>query len=259
MGVLESLLRGLSAAWAREGKRAALRPGGDQALVVSADQETAEPAGDARQPPRRGGVVGVVGLRGFGAHAARHLCRAAATVPALARARVCVWPGATPEAAAELEADFGSDAAGSSASSRVLISVGSAAQVGMHSDVVLLWVESTPHWARALLQLLPGLRPGCLVVACALSDPPAILRKWAACLALQRVALVDAAFTGSASAARGATLTALVGGSEANVARVRPLLNLFASRIVHAGKVVMDSKTIRHCEDTSRDVNIYML
>ncbi len=84
--------------------------------------------------------------------------------------------------------------------------------------------------------LLAGLQPGMTLLDCTSGDP-ATSRAIAARLADKGVHFVDAPVSGGVSGAVAGTLTVMCGGDAADIARVRPLLDAFGGRIVHAGPV----------------------
>lgn len=80
------------------------------------------------------------------------------------------------------------------------------------------------------------LRPGSVVIDCTSGDPTTS-RRIAARLAENGVGFVDAPVSGGVAGAEAGKLTAMVGGDAALLERVRPILSLFASKIVHCGDV----------------------
>jgi 3-hydroxyisobutyrate dehydrogenase-like beta-hydroxyacid dehydrogenase len=81
-----------------------------------------------------------------------------------------------------------------------------------------------------------GLEPGSLVIDFS-TIAPATSEELAARLAEQGVAYLDAPVTGGTEGARAGTLTVLVGGSERDLERARPLLAVVGQRISHLGPV----------------------
>jgi 3-hydroxyisobutyrate dehydrogenase len=82
--------------------------------------------------------------------------------------------------------------------------------------------------------LLQGLEPGALLLDTS-SAEPWLTRQTAAALAERGVAMVDAPVSGAQWGAQEANLVFMVGGSAADVARVRPLLELMGRRVHHVG------------------------
>jgi 3-hydroxyisobutyrate dehydrogenase len=75
-----------------------------------------------------------------------------------------------------------------------------------------------------------------LVIDCTSGDPSAT-RHMAARLMENEIGLVDAPVSGGVAGAEAGTLTAMVGGTDSDVQRARPVLETFASTIVHCGAV----------------------
>jgi 3-hydroxyisobutyrate dehydrogenase len=115
----------------------------------------------------------------------------------------------------------------------------SPAVVGRASDVVIICVSDTADVEAVLFGqdgLADGLSEGALVVDCS-TISPAASRTFAARLAEQGVGFVDAPVSGGSEGAQKATLTIMVGGSDADVARARPVLEALGSTITHMGPV----------------------
>jgi 2-hydroxy-3-oxopropionate reductase len=79
------------------------------------------------------------------------------------------------------------------------------------------------------------MRPGQIMLDMGTSDP-ASTRRIAALLAAQGVAFLDAPVTGGVKGAEAGTLTIMVGGPSDAVERVRPVLAVLGSVIVHVGE-----------------------
>ena len=75
-----------------------------------------------------------------------------------------------------------------------------------------------------------------VVVDCSTSEP-AVTTRLAAELAPKHVTLIDAPLGKTPKDAWEGTLDVMVGGDEAVVARIRPLLDTFAGRVIHTGPV----------------------
>jgi 3-hydroxyisobutyrate dehydrogenase len=82
--------------------------------------------------------------------------------------------------------------------------------------------------------LVPAAREGVLFVDMT-TIGPAWARRIGEQLAQRGARLIDAPVTGSSPRAEDGTLTIMVGGDEADVERVRPLLEAMGSLIIHAG------------------------
>jgi 3-hydroxyisobutyrate dehydrogenase len=107
------------------------------------------------------------------------------------------------------------------------------------TDIVLVCVSDTPDVETVLFGpdgVAAGVAPGTLVIDCSTIDPAAT-RRFAARLAAQGVAFVDAPVTGGSEGARNATLAILVGGAPADVERARPVLQAIGRTVTHLGPV----------------------
>lgn len=94
-------------------------------------------------------------------------------------------------------------------------------------------VESLLDGADGLLSTMES---GSVLVDCTSGDP-ATSRRIAARLAERGIGFLDAPVSGGVVGAEQGTLTVMVGGDEALLQRVRPVLELFGKRIVHCGDV----------------------
>lgn len=82
--------------------------------------------------------------------------------------------------------------------------------------------------------VLSAARPGTVVVDMGTSGPETV-RRAADLAASHDVTLVDAPVSGSVAAVTSRSLLVMAGGTEADVAAVRPVLELVARRVVHVG------------------------
>lgn len=80
------------------------------------------------------------------------------------------------------------------------------------------------------------LRPGAVVIDCTSGDP-ATSRKIAERLAGDGIKFIDAPVSGGVAGAEAGKLTVMVGGDAGVLERARPILELFAGKIVHCGEV----------------------
>jgi 3-hydroxyisobutyrate dehydrogenase-like beta-hydroxyacid dehydrogenase len=107
----------------------------------------------------------------------------------------------------------------------------SPAAVAEHAEVVFSMVVDGPQVQEVLL---PAAREG--VLFCDMSTiGPGWTRSIGEQLAQRGARLVDAPVTGSSPRAENGTLTIMCGGEDADVERLRPLLETMGSLIVHAG------------------------
>ena len=115
----------------------------------------------------------------------------------------------------------------------------SPAAVASASEVVVMCVSDTPDVEAVLFGeggLADGLARGSLVIDCSTIAPGAT-RQFAARLAERDIGFVDAPVSGGSEGALKGTLTIMVGGSEADVERARPVLEAMGSTITHMGPV----------------------
>ncbi len=161
--------------------------------------------------------IGFVGLGVMGRPMASHLAAAG-----YAMTLYDVVPGLAPDLAATL--------AGAHAAS-------TPAELAARTDIVVTMV---PNGAvvQALVEgedgLLRGLRPGALLLDTSSSEPW-LTEQTAARLAERGVAMVDAPVSGAEWGAKAAELVFMVGGAEADLERVRPLLEKMGKSIFHVG------------------------
>ena len=94
-------------------------------------------------------------------------------------------------------------------------------------------VEAVLHGENGMLE---SLRKGAVLVDCTSGDPPTS-RSIAAELGGRGVEFIDAPVSGGTTAAKAGTLTVMWGGEESVFERVRPVMEAFGRKIVHAGPV----------------------
>jgi len=113
------------------------------------------------------------------------------------------------------------------------------AEVATASDVVVVCVTDSPQVDEILFAdhgLAAGLRAGSLIIDCS-SISPLATREFAARLAPNDVHWVDAPVSGGSEGALKGTLSIMVGGTEDDVARARPVLEAMGSNITHVGEL----------------------
>jgi len=116
---------------------------------------------------------------------------------------------------------------------------GSPAELAAGADIVITMLRDTAAVEQVVLGdagLLAGLRPGAIYVDMS-SISPLATRRIAERLAARGVAMLDAPVSGGEIGAREGTLAIMVGGPAEALARVRPVLEVLGSRIVHLGEV----------------------
>ena len=113
------------------------------------------------------------------------------------------------------------------------------AQVAGASDLVITILPNGAVVQQVALGengLVHGLRPGSLLLDCS-SAEPWLTQRTAAALAERGAGMVDAPVSGAAWGAQAAELVFMVGGSDADVQTVRPLLGLMGKALHHLGGV----------------------
>lgn len=103
-------------------------------------------------------------------------------------------------------------------------------------DIIVLCVTGSPE-VRAVVEGADGIVAAgrkVTIVDCSTSDPSATTAL-AADLADRGITLLDAPLGRTPADAAAGTLDVMVGGAEADVARVRPVLDCFAGRVIHTG------------------------
>jgi 3-hydroxyisobutyrate dehydrogenase len=161
--------------------------------------------------------VGFVGLGTMGGAMAANAARAGFEVSAWNR---------TPGRAAEL-GDIGVTMAGSPAA------------VAGASDAVITIVSDTPDVEAVLFGengVATGAKAGTVVIDMSTISPSAT-RDFAARLAKDDVAMLDAPVSGGSEGAKKATLSIFVGGDAADLERVRPVLETLGTTITHVGPI----------------------
>lgn len=163
--------------------------------------------------------VAFLGLGAIGAPMARHLA-----VPSF---ELAVWNRTAAKAGRFVDAHAGVRHAATPADAA-------------RGAAVVVTCLPTSHEVEALLDgpdgLLAGMDAGTTLVDCTSGDP-VTSRRMAARLAGRGIDFVDAPVSGGTSGAEKGTLTVMVGGEAATLARVRPVLEAFSERIVHCGDV----------------------
>lgn len=94
-------------------------------------------------------------------------------------------------------------------------------------------VEAVLHGKQGMIE---ALERGAVLLDCTSGDPPTS-RSIAAELSRRGVGFIDAPVSGGTTAARSGSLTIMWGGDESDFARVRPVIEAFGKKIVHAGPV----------------------
>jgi 2-hydroxy-3-oxopropionate reductase len=117
------------------------------------------------------------------------------------------------------------------------VACASGREVAERSEVVFCMVPDGPDVERVLFAprgVAEGLRPGAVFVDMS-SISPALTRELAGRVAALGCEWVDAPVSGGEVGAREASLTIMVGATDAGFARVRPLLALLGRNVTHVG------------------------
>jgi 3-hydroxyisobutyrate dehydrogenase len=105
------------------------------------------------------------------------------------------------------------------------------------ADVIITCLPSS-HEVESLLNgpdgIEAGIRDAALFIDCTSGDP-ATSRRIAERLDIRGVSFIDAPVSGGVKGAEAGTLTVMCGGSEADVDRARPVLEMFGKKIVRCG------------------------
>ena len=131
------------------------------------------------------------------------------------------------------------DRAGSFAREHGVRAAASPADAAADAEVVITCFPVSADVAEVLdgaHGLLAGFARGALLVDCTSGDP-ATSRQIAERLAEHGVGFLDAPVSGGTIGAEQGTLTVMVGGDGALLARARPVLETFGKKIVHCGAV----------------------
>jgi 3-hydroxyisobutyrate dehydrogenase len=104
------------------------------------------------------------------------------------------------------------------------------------AEVIITMLPTSAEVDEIVDQLLPHVRSGTLWID-ATSGDPNVSRDTARRLADKGVAFVDAPVTGAIVGAENATLTIMMGGSEADVSRAKEILRINGKTLIHVGDI----------------------
>lgn len=104
------------------------------------------------------------------------------------------------------------------------------------ADVIITMLPTSKEVNEIVDELWAALREGTLWID-ATSGDPNVSRETARLLATHGVRFVDAPVTGAVVGAENATLTIMMGGSDADVARAKEILKLNGKTLIHVGPV----------------------
>ncbi|MEZ5649956.1 MAG: NAD(P)-dependent oxidoreductase [Burkholderiaceae bacterium] len=115
----------------------------------------------------------------------------------------------------------------------------SPASLARDCDVVMLCLPTSAHVREAIFGergLAEGLKAGAIVVDQTSGDPNET-RRMAVELAGRSIEMVDAPVSGGAAGAKAGTIAIMVGGGEAQLASVRPILADISPNVFHCGGI----------------------
>ncbi len=158
-------------------------------------------------------ATGFIGLGAMGRGMARNLHKAG-----LLR---CVW-NRSPRSASELAEELG------------VTEAADPATLAAACDVVVLCVSADADVLEVVDALLPGLRPGSLVIDCSTVSADTA-REAAARLSARDVQFLDAPVSGGIEGARDGTLAVMVGGDREAFERAGPVLSAMGRTVTHFG------------------------
>lgn len=110
----------------------------------------------------------------------------------------------------------------------------SAREAAEGADLLITMVPDGDAVRDAVLDALPALKPGAVVVDMSSSDPAGTLALGRA-LSKNRIAMVDAPVSGARFKAKDGTLAIMVGGDRKSVNKVMPVLERLGTEIFHVG------------------------
>ena len=111
---------------------------------------------------------------------------------------------------------------------------GSAREAAQGADVLVTMLPDGDTVREAVLEALPSLREGAVVIDMSSSEPAAT-RALASALRPRRIALIDAPVSGAIAKAKDATLAIMVGGERDALEKARPILQAMGSDVFHVG------------------------
>ena len=110
----------------------------------------------------------------------------------------------------------------------------SARAAAKDADVLITMLPDGGVVRDAVLEALPSLKEGALVIDMSSADP-AGTRTLGRALATHGIAMIDAPVSGAIAKAKDATLAIMVGGTSKDVDRARPILQRMGNQIFHCG------------------------
>lgn len=119
------------------------------------------------------------------------------------------------------------------------IAASSPADVASHADIIITCVSDTPDVEHVMLQangVIFGAKPGNLVIDMSTISPE-VTRRLAHAFADRNVHMLDAPISGGSEGAAKGTLSIMVGGDAAQVARAMPVFQAMGKTITHVGPI----------------------
>ncbi|HSA90814.1 MAG TPA: NAD(P)-binding domain-containing protein, partial [Burkholderiales bacterium] len=110
----------------------------------------------------------------------------------------------------------------------------SPAEAARAADALITMLPDGEAVREAVLDALPALKPGAVVVDMSSSDP-AGTRALGRALRAKEIGMVDAPVSGAKFKAKDATLAIMAGGELEDFARVLPVLQKLGNQIFHVG------------------------
>ena len=159
--------------------------------------------------------AGVIGLGAMGAPMARHLSDAGLLHMVWNRTKI------KSEALAEETGMLAAD---------------TPLQLAADCNVILICVSADEDLLAVVDQMLPGVRPGSVVVDTS-TVSPATARQVSSSLFQVGSGFVDAPVSGGVEGAQKGTLSIMAGGDSANISRIMPVLEAISGSVTHMGPV----------------------
>jgi len=103
-------------------------------------------------------------------------------------------------------------------------------------NVILTCVSADQDLLEVIGKLLPGVKPGSVVVDTS-TVSPATARQVSASLLEAGAGFVDAPVSGGVEGAQKGTLSVMAGGDSANISRIMPVLEAISASVTHMGPV----------------------
>jgi 3-hydroxyisobutyrate dehydrogenase-like beta-hydroxyacid dehydrogenase len=113
---------------------------------------------------------------------------------------------------------------------------GSLEEMAGACSIIFLCLTASPQVEAVIAALKPGLKPGSVIIDCTTSDPTSTVRL-AAELDEIGVGFADAPLGRTPKEAWEGALDCMVGASDETFARIRPVIDTWAGKIVHLGGV----------------------